>query len=498
MESKLQDLVQHRGLLMMIFVLGIGGTFQYGFHISVMNSPSVFIKRFINNTWIYRYQSPVGDNTLRIIWSSIVSIYAIGGLFASLGTGYLVSKYGKKTCQLCICAIPLVAAVLAGCSSPAKSFEMILIARFLYGINAGIGFNLHSQYTGEIASKKLRGFTNTSISMFVCCGKMVGQIFGLREILGTELVWPVLVSLSGFWSLIQLCTLPFFPESPSYLLMKGDKEGCLRALKQLWGDGDHQAVINEMSKEQAARSGGKSLTVMQLLRDPSQRWQLYALIALTIALQLCGVNAIYFYASDVFRSAGFQNTQIPYLTIGVGICEATSVILCSLVVDRFGRRVFLLGGYIVMVLALGLITITISFQARATWLPYLSVFLIFLFVLSFGLGPGATTMTVLVEIFSQTSRTAALVLVGSINWLELFILGMVFPFIQDAIGHFCFLIFLVIIAACGIYLYFFLPETKGKSWLETKEDFAKLSCRRQNTVEISENLPDIYVISTKL
>eukprot|EP00079_Xenopus_tropicalis_P031900 XP_017945671.1 PREDICTED: solute carrier family 2, facilitated glucose transporter member 9-like isoform X2 [Xenopus tropicalis] len=483
---------------MMIFVLGIGGTFQYGFHISDMNAPSVFIKRFINTTWIYRYQSPVEDNTLRIIWSFIVSIFAIGGLFGSMGAGYLISKFGKKRCQLCSCVIPLCSAVLAGCSSTAKSFEMILIARFFDGINAGIGFTLHSQYAGEIAPKKLRGFTNTSISIFVTSGKMIGQIVGLREVLGTELLWPVLISLSGFWSLIQLCTLPFFPESPSYLLMKGDKEGCLKALKQLWGDGDYEAVINEMSKEQAARSGGKNLTVLQLLRDPSQRWQLYALIALTIALQLCGVNAIYFYASDVFKSAGFKPTQIPYLTIGVGICEATSVILCSLVVDRFGRRFFLLGGYIMMVLALGLITITISFQAHATWLPYCSVFLIFLFVLSFGSGPGATTMTVIVEIFSQTSRTAALVMVGTINWAELFILGMVFPFIQAAIGQFCFLIFLVIIASCGIYLYFFLPETKGKSWLETKDDFNKYSCRRQNTDETSESQPDIYVISTRL
>ncbi|KAE8634620.1 hypothetical protein XENTR_v10002367 [Xenopus tropicalis] len=292
MESRLKDLVQHRGLLMMIFVLGIGGTFQYGFHISDMNAPSVFIKRFINTTWIYRYQSPVEDNTLRIIWSFIVSIFAIGGLFGSMGAGYLISKFGKKRCQLCSCVIPLCSAVLAGCSSTAKSFEMILIARFFDGINAGIGFTLHSQYAGEIAPKKLRGFTNTSISIFVTSGKMIGQIVGLRELLGTELLWPVLISLSGFWSLIQLCTLPFFPESPSYLLLKGDKEGCLKALKQLWGDGDYEAVINEMSKEQAARSGGKNLTVLQLLRDPSQRWQLYALIALTIALQLCGVNAV--------------------------------------------------------------------------------------------------------------------------------------------------------------------------------------------------------------
>ncbi|KAM4808090.1 solute carrier family 2, facilitated glucose transporter member 5-like [Rhinophrynus dorsalis] len=489
---------QFHGLLMMILVLGIGGTFQYGFHISVLNSPSVFIKPFINNTWIQRYRSPIEDNSLRILWSFIVSSYCIGGMLGSLGSGYFSAKYGKKKCLLCSDLIPIVAALLVGCSNVARSFEMILIGRFLYGINAGFGLNVHSRYAGEIAHKKLRGFTNTSISIFVITGKMFGQILGLREVLGTEPQWPVLLAMSGVWALTQLLTLPFFPESPPYLLMeKKDTEGCKRALKQLWGDRDHQSDVDEMLKEQAARKSGQSLSVLQLLKEPSQRWQLYMLLALTIALQLCGVNAIYFYATEVFDAAGFSHTIIPYLTVGIGVCESSAVILCSFVVDHFGRRVILLVGYAVMVLAFGVLTVTISLQKTYTWMPYFSVVLIFLFVLSFGAGPGATTMTINVEIFSQEARAAAFVLVGLINWIGLFLIGMLFPFVEASIGHFCFLIFLVIIASCGIFLYFFLPETKGKSWLEIKEDFDKYNFKTQNNLESSGNQPDVYVISTR-
>ncbi|XP_053555768.1 solute carrier family 2, facilitated glucose transporter member 5 [Bombina bombina] len=491
--------VHYRGLFLMIFSLGIGGTFQYGFHISVLTSPSPFIKNFINSTWIHRYNNPISDSALRILWSCIVSGYCIGGIVGTAGSGYFSSIYGKKRSQLYSNLIPLVAAMLISCSKFAKSFEMILISRILYGINAGIGLNLHPQQAAEIAPKNLRGFTNTTISIFVTAGKLFGQIFGLREVLGAESQWPLLLAMSGVWSLVQLVTLPFFPESPPYLLMeKNDKEGCVTALKTLWGDRDHQSQIDEMLKEQAARKSKRNLSVQELLWEPSLRWQLYTLIALTIALQLCGVNAIYFYASEVFLAAKFPLTQIPYLTVGVGVCETFSVILSSLLVDRFGRRILLLLGYLVMVLSLALLTVSISLQERFHWLPICSVMLIFLFVISFGTGPGSTTVTVIAEMFTQESRAAAFTLVGVINWIGLLAIGMIFPFVEASMGQYCFLIFLVVIAGCGIFLFFFLPETKGKSWLEIRQDFDKLNLTKQQSTENSKSPSKDFVVSTKL
>ncbi|KAM3936467.1 solute carrier family 2, facilitated glucose transporter member 11-like [Leptodactylus fuscus] len=495
MTSWLKELVQYRGLFTLIFVLGIGGSFQYGFQISIMNSPSQFVKRFINDTWIHRYYLPINDNSLRLLWSFIVSIYCIGGLVGSLGSGYLASKYGKKRCQLCSDVIPIAAALLMGLSATAKSFEMILLARFLYGINAGFGLNIHCQYAGEIADKKLRGFTSTSISIFVTTGKLTGQILGLREVLGIESMWPLLLAFSGFWALAQMVTLPFFPESPPYLLMeKKDKDGCIQALKQLWGDRDHQKEIDEMLQEQASRRSARSLTVLELLREPSLRWQLYILAVLTTALQLCGINAVYFYAAEVFRAAGFPDKQIPYLTVGVGVCESTSVILCSLVIDHFGRRLILLVGYTFMILSLGLLTLTISLQGTFSWMPYCSVILLFIYTLSFSTGAGGTTMTINLEIFSQEARAAAMVIAGVINWMGLTIIGFVFPFVVATMEQFCFLIFLFITAICGAFLYFYLPETKGKSWLQIKEDFNKYNFTNQHS---TGDQPSVYVISTR-
>ncbi|XP_075424608.1 solute carrier family 2, facilitated glucose transporter member 9-like isoform X3 [Ascaphus truei] len=416
-----------------------------------------------------------------------------------MGSGYLPDKYGKKRSQLCSDLIPLVAALLIGCSEVSKSFEMILIGRLLFGINAGFGLNLHAQYASEIAPKSLRGFTNTSVAIFVVAGKLFGQIFGLSEVLGTVSCWPVLLAMSGIWALAQLVTLPFFPESPPYLLMqRGDKDGYMRALNQLWGERDHQAHTEEMMGEHAARRGGRSQGVLGLLRDRTLRWQLYTLVSMGIALQLCGINAIYFYASDVFEAAGFHLTQIPYITVGVGVCETLAAILCSLIVDHFGRRLLLLAGYGFMVLVLGLLTVTVSLQDRYTWMPHCSVLLIFLFSLSFGTGPGAVTITISLEMFSPETRAAAFIVVGLINWIGLFIIGMIFPYVEASLGPFCFLVFIGFIASSGIFLFFFLPETKGKSWLEISEEFNKFDFRGRHGLVTSGSPPQRHVASTKL
>uniref|UniRef100_A0A7M4DZR3 Major facilitator superfamily (MFS) profile domain-containing protein n=1 Tax=Crocodylus porosus TaxID=8502 RepID=A0A7M4DZR3_CROPO len=139
----------------MFFVLGIGGNLLCGFQISVINYPSM---RFINETWLERYSSPLHQESLTLLWSLIVSIYCVGGLVGCLCIGYLSEKYGKKKCLLFNCLLIIVAALHVGFSKPAKSFEMILIGRALYGLSAGVCLNVHIQYAGEISPKKLRGF----------------------------------------------------------------------------------------------------------------------------------------------------------------------------------------------------------------------------------------------------------------------------------------------------------------------------------------------------
>ncbi|XP_061322002.1 solute carrier family 2, facilitated glucose transporter member 11-like isoform X2 [Pezoporus flaviventris] len=462
MATFFSELVQFQGLVQMILVLGIGGSFPYGFHISVINYPSVHIRKFINETWIERHGSPLHPETIMLLWSFIVSVYGIGGLLGSLCCGYLTTRYRKKKCQMCTNLIMLIAALFMAFSKTAKSFEMILVGRFLYGIGTGFSLNIHPQYVGEISPKKLRGFTNSTVAVFLTLGKFMGQVIGLREILGSEALWPWLLASSGISALVQLATLPFFPDSPSYLLIqKGNEEACRKAIRKLWGEGDHQAEIDDIMKEKVAMTSTKTLRVLELIKERSLRWQLYILIIVMTTLQLCGINA-------------------------------------STLIDRFGRKVLLWGGYTLMCSVLALLTMTLSLQHHFFWMHYFSVVLIFLFVTFYGSGPSGATVSVMVEIFSQSFRPSAFLIVGCINWMGLFVLGMIFPLIVDNLGPFSFLIFLGILAFSAIFIYLYLPETKGKSIMEIKAEFNKLNFGKKEISVTDNGLPKEQWSSTKL
>ncbi|XP_066466052.1 solute carrier family 2, facilitated glucose transporter member 11-like [Tiliqua scincoides] len=472
MKGLLSDLVRYRKLFQMILVLGIGGTFPIGYQISVINYPSVYIKQFMNETWFERSGGPLRERSLLFLWSVIVSVYGLGGLLGCLFSGYLTVKYGKKRSLLGTDLLVLATACLVGFSKLAKSLEMVLVGRFLYGVSAGFCMMIHTQYAGEVSPKRLRGLANATTGFFWSLGKSLGQVLGLRELLGTEASWPLLMAFTGAPALLQLLFLPSFPESPSYLLIqKGDEGACLKAMQQLWGSEDHREELGDLKKELVVGQSSPALGARALLRDRSLRRQVGVLVAVIVTLQLCGINAVYFYTSEVFHTAGFEEGLIPYLSLGVGFCELFSSVLCIFSIERFGRRRLLWVGCSLMALALLLLTVTLALQNKHPWLSHCSVALIFLFVIFFGVGPNGATMSVMMEIFSQSARPAAFLIGGCLNWAGLFLVGLVFPYAVVGLGPFCFLFFMVVLVGSGAFFYLFLPETKGKSIAEITEEF---------------------------
>ncbi|NXU53939.1 GTR11 protein, partial [Turnix velox] len=207
---------------------GIGGAFQYGLQVSIINSPAEYIKSFISETWLKRYGSSPTEELITLMWSFIVSIYSIGGLLGSLAAGYLAVRFGRKKAMLFANIPALLSAALMGLSRLCGSFEMIIIGRIVAGVCGGLGLNIHLMYAGECAPRKLRGVIAITASTAIATGKFAGFALGLREVLGAEDLWPVLMAASVVPALLQLLTLPFFPDSPRYLLIdKKDKEGCI-------------------------------------------------------------------------------------------------------------------------------------------------------------------------------------------------------------------------------------------------------------------------------
>uniref|UniRef100_A0A8C3J135 Solute carrier family 2, facilitated glucose transporter member 5 n=1 Tax=Calidris pygmaea TaxID=425635 RepID=A0A8C3J135_9CHAR len=408
--------LQSKVLILTICAAGIGGTFQYGYNISIINAPTAYIQTFMNQTWLERTGVPLESNVLLLLWSLTVSAYPLGGLAGALVAGPMAIVVGRKMSLLLNNVFVITAALLSGFSRMARSFEMIMLSRFFTGVNAGVSMNIQPMYLAESAPKKLRGAVALTSASFTALGLVLGQVVGLRELLGGEESWPFLLASNAVPALIQLTALPWLPESPRYLLIdRGDKESCISALQKLRGSSDLSVELEEMLAEQAAVKGQRAKNPWELLRNPALRWQVLSVVVLSSAMQLCGNDSMYFYAAYVFREAGIPQDKIPYVVIGTGSCE---------LIASWG-----VWWWPITLRALPGLRCSLWLQTQISWMPYLSMACIFAYILSFGIGPAGVTGVLPTEIFDQLSRPAAYMICGSLLWFNLFLVGTAFPFI---------------------------------------------------------------------
>uniref|UniRef100_A0A3Q2YLL5 Solute carrier family 2, facilitated glucose transporter member 5 n=1 Tax=Hippocampus comes TaxID=109280 RepID=A0A3Q2YLL5_HIPCM len=465
--------LQYWRLYLMAVVLGIGGSFQYGIQVSVVAAPAVHVQTFVNYTWMWRYQTPVDESTKQLIWSFIVAVMSLGAWVGAINAGSLPVKYGRKKTMLFNSVVAVVAALFMIFSRTAKSFEMILIGRLLFGYNAGLGLSVHLMYLGESSPKKLRGFLTLTGSMFMALGKMMGQIIGIKEMMGTDEMWPFLLAISGIPAILPLLTLFFFPESPRYLYIdKGDSDGAKKALQWLWQEDDLKMELEDMQKERQSTQGEKAKTVKDILTCRCVRWQLLTLVLTCSGNQFSGYNALYFYAFDIFSESGAPEELRQYLTIGIGAMEFIAVMLCSFLIDRAGRKKLMGYGYLMMAVAMSLLTIMLCIKVPTSAALTL--------IIKHETIPGVA-FALPADLFLQAWRPAAFVVSGTIGWLSMFLVGMCFSYVVNGMGQYCFLIFVIYCIVSGAFMIFLVPETKGKTMLEIMEDFNKLNYKNRET-----------------
>ncbi|XP_059749632.1 solute carrier family 2, facilitated glucose transporter member 11 isoform X2 [Balaenoptera ricei] len=449
---------QGRVLLLTICAAGIGGTFQFGYNLSIINAPTSHIQEFTNETWRMRTGQPLPDQLVPLLWSLIVSLYPVGGLLGALLAGPMAITLGRKKSLLVNNIFVVAAATLFGFSRRAGSFEMIMLGRLLVGVSAGVSMNVQPMYLGESAPKELRGAVAMTSAIFTALGIVMGQVVGLRELLGGPQAWPLLLASCLVPGVLQLASLPLLPESPRYLLIDcGDSEACLAALQRLRGPADLAGELAELERERAACQGRRARRPWELFRDRALRRQVYA------------------YASAVFSQARIPPEKVQYASIGTGGCELLAALLSCVVIERVGRRMLLMGGYGLMTCWGSVFTAALCLQSSLPWMPYLAMSCVFAFILSFGIGPAGVTGILATELFDQMTRPAAYMVCGALMWTMLFLVGLGFPFIMEGLSHFLYVPFLCVCVCGAVYTGFFLPETRGKSFVDISEELHRLN-----------------------
>lgn len=504
----------------------IGSSFQYGYNIAVVNAPADEIKDFFfgplvvdnssgvvspsNNFSESSFNDSVGATTVSSdvsvkkepiddelenyrdnMYALAVSAFAFTGMIGSLLVGPVVKKFGRRGGLMVNNIISLVAAAFLGFSKLANSFAMIVIGRALIGVFAGLATGVVPMYIGEISPKEWRGAIGVLNQLLITIGILVAQLFGLQGVMGTSSLWPWLFAFTAVPSILQMISIPFMPKSPRYLLIDQHKEDEARnVLVKLRGTDNIVNEMDDMRQEADSESSVGQLSMLQLFKDRSVRWQLITILILMICQQLSGINAVFFYSNQIFDKAGIpKGNQQDLASVGVGTVNVLMTIVSVGIIEWAGRKSLLVWGFGMMIFWCIAMTVVLNLMlVMEGWISYLSIACVIGYIVGFAIGPGPIPWLVTAELFRQAARPPAFMIACMVNWGCNFLIGIGFPAVNKVTGPWVFLIFMVVCTVATVFLALVLPETKGKTFQEINDLFAKRNGLKPGSARRDESL----------
>uniref|UniRef100_A0A0M3KCP6 Glucose transporter type 1 (inferred by orthology to a D. melanogaster protein) n=1 Tax=Anisakis simplex TaxID=6269 RepID=A0A0M3KCP6_ANISI len=205
------------------------------------------------------------------------------------------------------------------------------------------------------------------------------------------------------------------------------------------------------------------------------RWAILIAIFLMFMQQMSGINAAMYYSNDIFKSAGLVGNQIIWATCAMMLVNVLTTLASTWLVDHplFGRRFLLLTGMIGMfIMSIGVVIALVLINKRSyvSEARVAAILFMLLFVIAFATGPGSIPWFYVSELFASNARASATSIACAVNWLMNFVVGLLFPPLQEYLTTYTFLVFTVALLICTIITVIYVPETKGKSVEDVQKD----------------------------
>lgn len=410
----------------------------------------------------------------KFLWTITTSLFVVGGMIGAFASKYVVDFFGRKKGILFHHIFTLIGAVLAFVAPLINRPECVIVSRFVYGVQGGMACGLIPTYLSEISPAALRGATGVMNQLGITIGILISQTLGFRQLLGTQDCWNILLALPIIPGAIGVvCLLLFFPESPRALLINNrDEESARKALHRLRNTTEVSVEIEEIKQESRETKSDEAISLKELFTLKELRWPLITGLILQLAQQLCGINAIFFYSEDIFRTAAIQNEHIQYAVFATGFINVVMTLVCIPLIDRLGRKPLLVYPMIIIIFDFLLLTVFLYYQKQGIIFSYLSIVCIIVFIMCFAVGLGPIPFLYVAECFRQDARSAALAICMFTNWMANLCLTLTFPYLAKILETYVFLVFVVVVAIAVFVIFLKVPETKNRSVDEIMAHFA--------------------------
>ncbi|NNC50299.1 MAG: sugar porter family MFS transporter [Flaviramulus sp.] len=316
------------------FIVALGG-FLFGFDAGIISG-------------VMSFASPEFDlNEIQSGW--VVSAPSFAAMFAMLFFGRLSDVIGRKKLLIFVAFLYAISAVF---SALAISYEMLYIARIIGGIAFGAALVLAPMYIAEISTAENRGKLVSLQQLNIVFGFFAAFLSNYffnkyntsdSTFLTDENVWRWMLGVELFPALLYFIFLFFVPKSPRWLYLKGKYEEAKKVLIKIHGKERSQIEITSIENNIKADKDKSPLKIKDLLK-PSLRFILVVGLIVGVLQQITGINAVYFYATSIFKQTGIGTDA----AFSSGVLLSTISVIFTFVaiylIDRMGRRPLLLIG----------------------------------------------------------------------------------------------------------------------------------------------------------
>lgn len=421
-------------------------SFLFGYHLGVVNEPLESIA------------SDLGFSGNTMCEGLVVSTCLGGAFIGSLFSGWVADSVGRRR-AFQLSALPMI--VGAVLSATTKTLTGMLFGRLLVGTGMGLGPPVAALYVTEVSPSFVRGTYGSFIQIATCLGLMGSLLIGIpsKDIAGW---WRVCFWLSSIPATVLAVAMEFCAESPYWLYKQGKSVETEIAFEKLLGGSHVKSAIGELSKADR----GDDMEAVRLSELLYGRHFRVVFIGSTLfALQqLSGINAVFYFSSTVFKSAGVPSNLA---NICVGIANLSGSVVAMALMDKLGRRLLLLGSFLGMAMAMGIQVIAASLSVPGSKAIFLSVGGMLLFVLAFAMGAGPVPGLLLPEIFPGRIRAKAMSVCMSVHWVINFFVGLLFLRLLEQLGpKILYTIFGTFCVIAVLFVKRNVIETKGKSLQE--------------------------------
>jgi SP family xylose:H+ symportor-like MFS transporter len=417
------------------------------------------------------------QDTADIIKGFVIASALIGCIIGGALGGFISKSVGRKRGLILASFLLMLSTIGTWRPELLNFFGTLDVYSFVFyrivgGIGVGIASMIAPMYIAEIAPAEIRGKLVSWNQFAIIFGMNV--IYFVNYFISrqgndqwlTDEGWRWMFLSEAIPAGLFMILLFFVPETPRFLVMSGKEKDALKVLGKISGESSAPGILEEIK-----------LT----LHEKNVPWLSFGFfvifigIMLSIFQQFVGINVVLYYAGNIFRNMGASVNSSLLQTIIVGIVNLTFTVVAILTVDKFGRKPLMIIGALGM--AFSMIALGFSFYTHNEGI--LALIFMLMYTASFAMSWGPVTWVLLSEIFPNSIRGAMSIAVAA-QWIANWLVSFTFPILNDnqtltsIFNHgFAYWIYGIMGILAALFVWKFVPETKGKTLEEIEKIWKK-------------------------